>query len=325
MSMKSKLKTRGVLAGCVLIALAAIVSGCSSSGSSPSSGKSPVIAVTVNNASGAYPAAMIDRTKQLCQQKGWTCNILDPNLNATTQSSQLQTAITNGVSAVLYFPVNVDTATPILQKMKDANIPVVNWGNRVRASDSNLVATFAGEDSIFEGSAMGKQVCTDAAGKSVQVAVVTGLPASNATTQRTQGFKDAIAACPNVTIKASEPADFDQAKALTVTTDMLQANPGVSVVYAEDDIMGLGAIQAIKSAGKTGQISVYGIGGAKQFVDQIVAGNAVATIGQDPWAYADSGVQAVADTLAGKTLPPFIQIDLPVVTKANASTYTPHW
>lgn len=306
-------------------------SGASGSGSSGSNAASTTgkkhytIAVTVNTANSPYPAAQLAKTKQLCQQNGLTCDILDPALNGVTQNSQLETAITDGVDAVLYFPVNIDTERPILLKLKAAHIPVINWGSRVKAADQSLVVTYAGENSTYEGNTMGKQLCADAAGKPTNVAIVTGLPGSDATVERTDGFMTAIKACPNVKVVASEPGNFDQATALSVAADMLQSHPNLQAIYSEDDVMGLGVISAIKAAHDLGKIKVYGVGGEKQFVAAIKAGEAQATVGQDPWSYAEVGIRSVLQQLGGQHLPAFEGIAAPVITKANAATYVSHW
>jgi ribose transport system substrate-binding protein len=172
---------------------------------------------------------------------------------------------------------------------------------------------------------MGVQLCKDAAGKTMTVGVVTGLAGSDATVERTDGFNTAIKACPNVTVVASEPGNFDQATALTVAQDMLQAHPNLSAIYSEDDIMGLGVLQAIASANLTGKVLVYGVGGERSFVAAICAGTAQATVGQDPWSYAVAGIGAVLQALAGHHLPGFEGIAAPTITKATACTYVSHW
>lgn len=321
---------RSTFGVCAVAVIALGASACSSSGSSGAGdpgakGKTYTIAVTVNELDSPYPAAVIARTKVLCKQYGLKCDILDPELNAVTQDSQIETAITQGVNAVLYWPVNIDTERPILEKMKAARIPVVNWGSRVLASDSSLVLTYAGESSTYEGNAMGKQICKDTAGKPTQVGIVAGLPGSDATVERTDGFESAIKACPNVKVVVNEPANFDEATALTVAQDELQSHPGLGAIYAEDDDMGLGVLQAVKSAHKLGKILIYGVGGEVHFVAAVKAGQAQATVQQDPWSYADAGIKAITEVLAGKKLPSFVPIAMPTITSANADDYTYHW
>ena len=136
---------------------------------------------------------------------------------------------------------------------------------------------------------MGKQLCADAAGKPTNVAMVTGLPGSDATVERTDGFMTAIKACPNVHVVASEPGNFDQATALTVTADMLQSHPDLQAIYSEDDVMGLG----VHLGGQVGARSRedQGLRGRRR---EAVRGRdqgreAQATVGQDPWSYAEVG------------------------------------
>jgi ribose transport system substrate-binding protein len=308
----------------VAIAMATCATACGSSAGA-SSAKTYTIAVTVNSLNGPYTAAIAARAKVDCARYKFKCEILDPELNATTQASQLETAITQQVSAVLYFPVNVNTERPILEKLKAAHIPVINWGSRVNSSDESLVLTYAGENSTYEGNAMGKQMCKDTAGKPTEVGIVAGLPGSNATVERTTGFMNAIKACTNLHVVANEPANFDEATALTVAQDMLQSHPNLGAIYAEDDYMAQGVLQAVKTDHRLGKILLYGVGGEKGFVADIEAGEAEATVQQDPWSYADTALLAVRDVLAGKKIPTFMPIAMPVITKVDARDYTYHW
>jgi len=109
---------------------------------------------------------------------------------------------------------------------------------------------------------------------------------------------------------------FDEATALSVAQDELQSHPGLGAIYAEDDDMGVGVIQAVKSAHKLGKIVIYGVGGEVHFVAAIKAGEAQATVPQDPWSYADAGIEAIRDVLAGKKLLSFAPIAMPTITSA---------
>jgi ribose transport system substrate-binding protein len=110
-----------------------------------------------------------------------------------------------------------------------------------------------------------------------------------------------------------------------VTADMLQSHPNLQAIYSEDDVMGLGVISAVKSAHMLGKIKIYGVGGERLFVAAIKAGEAQATVGQDPWSYAEVGIRSVLEVLAGKHLPPYEGIAAPIITKANAGSYVAHW
>lgn len=156
--------------------------------------------------------------------------------------------------------------------------------------------------------------------ESGDVIVLQGIPGSSASRDRGQGFKDGIGQFSGVKVVAEQTAEFDRAKGLDVATNLLQANSGTKGIFAENDEMALGAIEALGAkAGK--DVMVVGFDGTEDGLKAIKAGTMLATIAQQP---AELGKQAViqaAAILEGKDAEKEIQVDVVTVTEKNVDEH----
>src|SRR5262249_9378965 len=148
-------------------------------------------------------------------------------------------------------PENSAGLGPALAEAKAKKIPVLTIDRTANGTACSDFIAFIGSN--FYGQA---QIAADdlggAARGTAHPAIPSGTPGNNATTPRTNGFQAEVKAkYPNMKIVASQTANFDQTDGQTVMAQLLQANPSINAVYAENDEMALGAIQAIKAAGKT--------------------------------------------------------------------------
>jgi ribose transport system substrate-binding protein len=295
------------------------------SASKGAAGKQYTIGVMMNTADNPYISSMVKSLRQTCAKVNLKCIEEDGQFDASLQANQVENLINRRVDGVLFFPVDVNTVTPMLTKLKAANIPVVSYGNRVLDKDLPLVRAAVDEDSHREGAEIGKQVCEDVPSKPIKVAMIEGLAGGWVATQRSKGFEEAIQQCPNVKIVARQPADFDRAKALRATEDMLQRHPDIDAIYAHDDNMAMGALDAVKGAKKLGQIKVYGIGGMGEFLDAIKAGDTRATVFQSPVQFGTLPVLTMRSILEGKQVPKFRYLEIPRVTRENVDEIPRQW
>lgn len=161
------------------------------------------------------------------------------------------------------------------------------------------------------------------AGKGSVVELAGSLGASP-TIDRAKGFRDALAATPGIEIIGSQTANYDRATGLKVMEDFLQRfGPGeISAVYAHNDQMAFGAIQAIQEAGRSEEIKVFGIDGEKGALESIAKGEYEATVGYP--AVVQESVMAAAKLCAGETLDERILLDSTLIDKSNVETYLPN-
>ena len=158
---------------------------------------------------------------------------------------------------------------------------------------------------------MAAQLIVDKVGKAAKVAEIEGIPGASATRERGQGFHNV--ADKDLTVVAKQSADFDRTKGLNVATNILQANPDVQAIFAHNDEMALGAIQAAKSAGKT--IFIVGFDGTADADKAVQDGTLAATIAQQPDQMGKIAIDTAQKIIKGEAVEAKIPVDLKVVTK----------
>ena len=147
-----------------------------------------------------------------------------------------------------------------------------------------------------------------------------GTPGASASRDRGKGFSDEIAKHSGIKVVAKQTANFDRSKALDVTTNLVQAHPKVTGIFAENDEMAIGAISALSSkAGKS--VKVVGFDGTADGIKAVKAGTLGATIAQQPGLLGKTAVDQAAEILDGKEVSKTTPIKVLLVTKDNAKDY----
>jgi ABC-type sugar transport system substrate-binding protein len=174
--------------------------------------------------------------------------------------------------------------------------------------------------SYDQGYAMGSRLAKDFGGKA-SILVLTGKPGQTDTVNRWGGaeaaFKDAHA---NITVLASEPADWSKDKALTVTQDLITRFPKFDAILAEDDGMALGALQALKAA-DVEKVKIYGVGAYKEACDAIKRGDMEATALHPSYLVGVYTVRAAYDALHGRYLPREILAPTGAIDASNLAQF----
>ena len=284
------------------------------------------IGVMMNSAQHPYITAMLASIRSECESLNLECVEQDARFDAALQANQVEDLIARGVDGILFFPVDVGTVRPMLEKIKAAGIPVVSYGNRVLDEDLDLVNAVTGEDSYFEGQQVARLIARDFEGKAAKVVVIEGFAGGWVATNRSKGFEDEIAKlAPDIQILAKQPADWNRANALKIMEDFLTRFPDINAVYAHDDDMAIGALQAITAAGLVGEVRVYGIGGMGEFLDVLKTGEVHGSVWQSPVDFGVLPVRTINDILVGRNVQKFQYVDMPQIDANNVDEFTPEW
>lgn len=176
----------------------------------------------------------------------------DAQQKQENQIKAIRSYIQQKVDYIAFSPVVQTGWDAVLNEAKTAGIPVVLTDRAVDSKDTSLYVTFLGSDFIAEGKKAGDWLIADVKGASgpVNVIQLEGTTGSAPAIDRAKGFADAIAADPNIKVVASQTGDFTRAGGKQVAEALLKSHPEATVIYAHNDDMGLGAIEAIEAAGK---------------------------------------------------------------------------
>jgi ribose transport system substrate-binding protein len=226
------------------------------------------------------------------------------------------------VGALAVTPSGSREVVPAIGKANEAGIPVVIVDTRLdaRAAADAAVKTvsFVGSDNYRGGQLIGEFLVKASAGKAT-VAILEGIPGHDTGDQRVRGFREAIKGAPGVQVAASQTANWERDQGFTVFQNMMQANPAIDTVFACNDMMALGAIEAIAAAGRTGRIRVLGFDAVDDARKAIVAGTMAATVAQFPGEMGRVAIEAAVKAMKGEAVPPETSVRIGLVTKENVS------
>jgi galactofuranose transport system substrate-binding protein len=212
-------------------------------------------------------------------------NLTTTNANSqfNKQISDVEQMIDSGVQLLVIAPLNSDGWDSVFAKASAKKVPIITIDRKINAAACKDYLTFIGSDFAEQGKRAADEMAK-AMGNKGKVAILLGAPGNNVTTLRTSGFKDEIAkAAPDIKIVFEQTGNFAREDGQKVTEQLLQSNPDINGIYGENDEMALGAITALKGAGKkAGDVKVVSIDGTKGAVQAIVDGWASAVIESNP-------------------------------------------
>lgn len=234
--------------------------------------------------------------------------------------ADIQSMIAQGAKALIISPLNSEGLDPALKAAQDAKVPIMTI-DRLLTSKQACVdyIGWIGSDFVEQGKRAADALIA-ATGDTGEAAILLGASGVNVTVDRTKGFKDQLAAKNSgLKVVAEQTADFTREKGRTVTEQLISANPGLTAIYAENDEMALGAVAALKAAGKKpGDVKIVTIDGTKGAVQGIVDGWIAGVIESNP-RFGPLAFQALEDFYGGKGVAPTTIISDKEYTKDNAA------
>ena len=264
--------TRTALALVCSATLMAGMGACGVGGSAAGGDKVSILISTLNN---PFFVDLRDGAQQEAKKLGINLQVSDAQNDSTTQQNQAQNAQSQGAKAVIINPVDSDAAAPAVASLLGAKVPVVSVDRSVTGEDVNA---HIASDNVAGGAQAARELAKGLGGKG-KVIILQGTPGAASTRDRGKGFKDEIKKYPGIKVVAEQTANFDRAEALNVTSNLMQSNPDAVGLYAENDEMALGAVQALGSkAGK--DVKVFGFDGTDDGLKAVKKGTMLGTIAQ---------------------------------------------
>jgi ribose transport system substrate-binding protein len=233
--------------------------------------------------------------------------IADAQNDSAKQNNDVEDLIQQQVDVLLINPVDSDAISSAILLANQSGIPVITID---RSASKGNVVTFIASNNI-EGGKMAAQFIVNKLGKKGGVAELQGIPGASATRERGQGFH--LIADKELNVVASQSADFDRAKGLTVAENILQAHDNVQAIFAQNDEMALGAYEAAKSAGKN--IIIVGFDGSQDGLKSVQNGQLSATVAQQPDLIGEKAIEASKQIANKQTIPAQIAVPLKLITK----------
>ncbi len=252
--------------------------------------------------------------------------VLDAGGDVARQIAQMEDLIQQEVDAIIIWPTNGEAVIPAVRKAHQAGIPVIVTNSNIAEQGFDFVKSFSGPDNVTQGARSAEIMCDKFKDMGIeseaQVVHITGQPGYTTAIERAQGFEDRLPeVCPDVTIVETQPGDWNREKSQQVMEAFLVKYDDIDGVYAGDDNMGVGALNAAKAAGREGIIFV----GATNFAvgyEAMAAGDYWGSIYQSPVDDAEAALQTAIDVLNGNEVPFLNYFDTPKITQENMGEFT---
>lgn len=267
-------------------ALAAVlIAGCGAENGG-SGGDGMTVGFSQIGSESGWRAAETKMARIAAEERGIDLRVSDAQQRQENQIKAIRAFIAQGVDAILLAPVVATGWDAVLREAKAANIPVVLLDRQIETSNPDLYLTAVTSDQVLEGRMAGEWLVKEAGSRDCPVVEIQGTVGSSPAVNRKKGFDEAIAEAPNVTIVRSQSGDFTRAKAKEVMESAIKSLGGNApcAVYAHNDDMMIGAIQAMKEAGLDPgqQVLTVSIDGVPDIFKAMMEGDANATVELTP-------------------------------------------
>ncbi len=239
-------------------------------------------------------------------------------IDVEKQMQIIQNLIQRKVAAICVTPSGSKEIIPAILKANKAGIPVLIIDTRVDkpmlVAAGGKTATFIGSDNI-EGGRIAARYMVEQLGGAGKIAILEGIPGHDTGDARLSGFHEIIDPLVGIEVATSQTANWERDQGFTVFQNMLQSHPDIEALFACSDLMALGAVEAIRAAGRTGDILVVGFDALNDARDAIIAGTMAGSIAQHP---DDMGRQAVVNAkrlLDGQSVESIIPVQIELITR----------
>ncbi|WP_312714474.1 substrate-binding domain-containing protein [Corynebacterium flavescens] len=243
-------------------------------------------------------------------------DIQDASDDPAQQVNQLNNATSMGAKVVIVNPTDSDAVAPAVRAIANDGVPVIGVDRAVGGVElDSMIAS----DNIAGGK-QAAHVLADSIEQRGKILILQGTAGTSASRERGQGFEEGIAEYPNIEVVAKQSANFDRTEGLNVATNLLQANPDVTAIFAENDEMALGAVEALGDrAGK--DVKVVAFDGTFDGLKAVKDGELVATIAQQPAELGQRAVEQAAALLRGEKAERNVPVEVVTVTAENVEDF----
>jgi len=302
-----------------------VVAGCdkgNSNSSSKSSGThSLVVGFAQVGAESAWRTANSKSIRDEAAKRNIDLKFSDAQQKQENQIKAIRSFIAQKVDVIVLAPVVETGFEPVLREAKQAGIPVILSDRRADVSDDSLYVTFIGADFVEEGRRAAKFLVDKTGGKAT-IAELQGTPGSAPANDRKKGFEEIIKDHPDMKVVLSQTGDFTRAKGKEVMEAFLKSPEGktITALYAHNDDMALGAIQAIEAAGlKPGKdIIIVSVDGVKSAFEAMAEGKINCTVECNPL-IGPQVFDLVEKVVAKQTVPKRVDVQEGVYTQEQAA------
>lgn len=269
--------------------------------------KSETVGFSISTLNNPFFVTLSEGAKKAAQTNGIELTVVDAGDDAAKQASDIEDLISKNVGVIIVNPVDSDAVAPVIETAISKGIKVISVDRAVNGVE---VASQIASDNVA-GARMATEYLKELVGEGAKVAELQGVPGASATIDRGAGFHEI--ADVSLDVVASQTANFNRAEGMTVMENILQADSSIVGVFAHNDEMALGAIEAIAASGK--DIKVIGFDATDDAKASVEDGAMAATVAQQPDLMGQTAIETAKKLLAGETVEKSIPVEVTLIKK----------
>lgn len=293
---------RRYIATFFIVILSLLVVGC------PQGSDEIVFGISLSTLNNPFFVTLRDGAQDKADELGVKLVVVDSQDDSAQEASNIDDLIQQGVDAILINPTDSDAIVPSISRANDAGIPVFTIDRG--ATGGEVVSHIASDN--FAGGELAADFLLSQIGNAGAVVELEGIPGTSAARDRGDGFNSVVDAADDVEVVSRQTANFNRAEGLTVFENILQTVEEIDGVFAHNDEMILGAIEAAIAAGREGIVFV-GFDAVDDAVNAVQSGTLAATVAQQPALIGSLGVATAFDNFNGVSVPASIPVSLALV------------
>lgn len=271
----------------------------------------PTVGLSISTLNNPFFVDLRDGARAAAKRLKVNLVILDAQNDSAKEASGIEDLIAKKVAVIAINPTDSDAIVPTIKKINGAKIPVVTVD---RGANGGTVVAHIASDNVAGGKMAAEYVAKRLNGTG-NVVMLEGIAGTSAARDRGKGFREGLKKFPGMKLVAVQTADFDRAKGLSVMENILQAQKEIDAVFAQNDEMALGAIQAIEAAKRQKEMFVVGFDAIGDALAAVKAGKMAATVAQQPKEMGRLAVEAAVKIINKQKVPKFTPVPLKLITK----------
>ncbi|MBS6161445.1 MAG: D-ribose ABC transporter substrate-binding protein [Firmicutes bacterium] len=272
------------------------------SGENSGSGAVGFSVSTLNN---PFFVSLSEGAKAEAEKQGVKLVVVDAGDDAAKQTNDIEDLISRNVSVLIVNPVDSDAVAPAVQNAVSKGIKVISVDRVVNGVEVDC--QIASDNAA--GAKMATEYLVELIGEGAKAAELEGVPGASATIDRGAGFHEA--ADKDLDVVASQTANFNRAEGMNVMENILQSCPEVKGVFAHNDEMALGAVEAVLASGK--DIKIVGFDATDDAVAAVKSGKMAATVAQKPELMGETAVQTAMKLINGETVEKSLPVEVELI------------
>jgi ribose transport system substrate-binding protein len=269
------------------------------------------IGLAVSTLNNPFFVDLKEGAESMAEEMGVEILVVDAQDDAAAQLSSVEDLLIKQIDVLIVNPVDGNAVVSAITAANDAGVPVITVD---RGAEGGEVVSHIASDNVAGGEMAGDFIA-EQLNEEGKVVELEGIPGTSAARDRGKGFNQAMDKYEGMEVIARQPAGFDRAEGMTVMENILQGNQNIDAVFAHNDNMALGAMEAIAAAGRSDEIMIVGFDAIDDAREAVKEGEMAATVAQKPGLMGEMAVETAIKVVNGEEVAEYTPVPLELITE----------